>query len=61
LRECSITRQKRVAGLRDGPVKPLSCITSGLMRGGRTEGSWRRSDAGQGATRHFENVSTVGL
>src|SRR5271170_6638425 len=34
LRECSITRQKRVAGPRDGPVKPLSCITSGLMRGG---------------------------
>ena len=56
LRECSITRQKRVARSRDGPVKPLSCITSGLMRGKRTGGSWRRSVAGQGATRHFENA-----
>src|SRR4051812_12842786 len=29
LRECSITRQKRLAGPRGGPVKPLSCLTSG--------------------------------
>jgi hypothetical protein len=62
LRECSITRQKRVAGPRGWSSEATEMHNQWVNEGGKGQGGlWRRSDAGQGATRHFENASTVGL
>jgi hypothetical protein len=63
LRECSITKQKRVAGPRDRSSEAAELHNQWVNEGeGEGQGgSWRHSDAGQGATRHFENASTVGL
>ena len=63
LRECSIARQKRVAGPRDGLVKPLSCITSGLMRGEKDRGlmaSQRRRSGCKKAFRERQYGRSVG-
>jgi hypothetical protein len=63
LRECSITRQKRVAGPRDGPVKTLSCIASGLMRGEKDRGlmaSQRRRSGCNKAFRERQYGRSVG-
>ena len=60
LRECSITRQKRVAGPRGGPVKPLSCITRGGKRTGGLMASQRRRSGCNKAFRERQYGRSVG-